>query len=107
MNIDTNDENKCKAASVALLDVLDPEIGLNVIDLGLIYRICFDDSEQKIACCMTLTTQHCPMGESIMEGVRNALENTFPAYAIDVELTFDPPWEAEMISEAGRNFLNL
>ena len=103
----TNDEDKCSDALTALLDVLDPEIGLNVVDLGLIYQIDFDNPAQKIFCTMTLTTQFCPMGESITTGVTNALQSTFPEYQPDVTLTFDPPWSAAKISPEGREFLNM
>ncbi|MEO9211161.1 MAG: metal-sulfur cluster assembly factor [Ginsengibacter sp.] len=102
----TNDEDKCSDALTALLDVLDPEIGLNVVDLGLIYQIDFETSTQKIFCTMTLTTQFCPMGESISTGVTNALQSTFPNYHPEVTLTFDPPWNASKISPEGHEFLN-
>lgn len=102
----TNEEDKCNDALTALLEVLDPEIGLNVVDLGLIYQIDFDDSAQKIFCTMTLTTQFCPMGDSITTGVTNALQNAFPSYQPTVTLTFDPPWSSSKISPEGLEFLN-
>lgn len=107
MNEITNDDIKCKMALDALHDVMDPEIGLNVADLGLIYQIDFDETAKKIYCTMTLTTQFCPMGESISNGVTNALEQTFPDYEAGVKVIFDPPWNAEKISPEGREFLNL
>ena len=55
---------------------------------------------------MTLTTQFCPMGESITGAVKRVLENTFTGMEVQLELTFDPPWSQEMISEEGRQFLN-
>lgn len=105
MNIITNNTNKSTVALAALEDVLDPEIGLNVVDLGLIYQLDFDEEKMKVYCSMTLTTQFCPMGESITNGVSNALQHTFTTYSIEVELTFDPPWNQEMISEEGLRFL--
>lgn len=106
MNVITNDEAKCDIALTSLKDVLDPEIGLNVVDLGLIYEIVFDENDRKIYCSMTLTTQFCPMGESIMNGVKNALERVFENDTIEVELTFNPPWNHQMISEDGKIFLD-
>jgi metal-sulfur cluster biosynthetic enzyme len=106
MNIVTNNNLKCTIAAAALQDVYDPEIGLNVVDLGLIYKIEFDDAENKITTDMTLTTQFCPMGESIVEGVTTVLTETFRDYTIDVNLIFDPPWNYQLISEEGRKFLN-
>lgn len=107
MNEITNNPNKCAQALEALNDVIDPEIGLNVVDLGLIYQIDFDEENSKINTVFTLTTQFCPMGESITEAVKRALENAFPMMEVDLDLTFDPAWNEELISEAGINFLNL
>ena len=106
MNVKTNNNLKCTVALAALEHVDDPEIGLNVVDLGLIYEINFDEEAKKIACTMTLTTEFCPMGESITENARNAVQQVFPEYSIDLNLTFDPSWNPEMISEEGQIFLN-
>ncbi|MBL0293197.1 MAG: metal-sulfur cluster assembly factor [Saprospiraceae bacterium] len=106
MNVITNDNIKCAMALAGLELVNDPEIGLNVVDLGLIYEINFMEDEQKIACTMTLTTQFCPMGESIVENVKLSLQSSFAKYTAEVNLTFDPPWSFEQISELGRQYLN-
>jgi metal-sulfur cluster biosynthetic enzyme len=106
MNEITNDEAKCQLALGALKFVIDPEIGLNVVDLGLIYQVDFDEADKAIYCTMTLTTQFCPMGESISNGVNNALEQAFPDHEIDVNVIFDPPWNSQKISDKGREFLN-
>ena len=66
----TNNTIQSTIALAALESVYDPEIGLNVVDLGLICQIDFDQSANKIFCLMTLTTQFCPMGESITVGVK-------------------------------------
>ncbi len=106
MNTITNDDGKCAVALAALQNVVDPEINLNVVDLGLIYRIDFEEGALSITCTMTLTTQFCPMGESITEGVKDALQYTFSEYNVNVILTFTPAWNHEMISDEGRMFLN-
>ena len=106
MNVITNNNIKCTIALAALQNVMDPEIGLNVVDLGLIYQLDFDEKDRNIYCRMTLTTQFCPMGESITHAAENALSSTFSDYKVRVELTFDPPWNHEMISEEGKLFLN-
>lgn len=106
MNVITNNKIKCTIALAALEDVLDPEIGLNVTDLGLIYQIDFDEAEKKIYVTMTLTTQFCPMGESITDAVKRTLENIFPGEEVLLSLTFDPPWNYERISEEGKKYLN-
>jgi metal-sulfur cluster biosynthetic enzyme len=106
MNVVTNNNIKSTIAMAALQNVIDPEIGLNVADLGLIYQIDFDEPNRQISTTMTLTTQFCPMGESIVDGVTQALQQTFPDDTIQVDLTFDPPWSYDLISEEGRKFLN-
>ncbi len=106
MNVITNNNIKSTIALAALHNVIDPEIGLNVADLGLIYQIDFDEAGRKINTTMTLTTQFCPMGESIVDGVTQAMQQTFPDDTVQVDLTFDPPWSYDLISEEGRKFLN-
>ena len=106
MRVITNNNLKCTIALAALEMVTDPEIGLNVVDLGLIYQIDFDEENLKIFISMTLTTQFCPMGESITNAVKRDLENTFANMEVQLELTFNPPWNHEMISEEGQLFLN-
>jgi len=86
--------------------VMDPEIGLNIVDLGLVYQLDFDEPVKRIFVTMTLTTQFCPMGESITAAAQRALERAFPGETIVVNLCFDPPWSHERISEEGRAFLN-
>lgn len=107
MNEITNNPQKSELALGALKFVIDPEIGLNVVDLGLVYQIDFDEVEKKVFCAHSLTTQFCPMGETINNGVTNALQQTFPEYKIETEITFDPPWNVSKISEEGREFLNM
>ena len=106
MNEITNDNDKCIIALEKLQNVIDPEIGLNIVDLGLIYQIDFDEKEKIIYCTMTLTTQFCPMGESISDGAKSCLENAFEGYSVTVNLTFDPPWSAKKILPDGQQFLN-
>jgi len=106
MNVETNHNINCTIALAGLQEVYDPEVGLNVVDMGLIYKLNFDEEAKRIDALMTLSTQFCPMGESIVKGVLNRLKTSFPGYDAQVNLTFDPPWNYEMISEDGRNFLN-
>lgn len=106
MNVISNDTEKCQTALNALLEVLDPEIGLNIVDLGLIYQIDFEETNKKVFCTMTLTTQFCPMGDSITQAAEEVLQSAFPGYTTGLELTFNPPWNSQMISPEGRQFLN-
>lgn len=107
MNIYTNDESRCAIALEGLYEVLDPEIGLNIVDLGLIYQIDFNGTNRTIEAIMTLTTQFCPMGDSIVSDTKNSLQNSFPEWEISVDLTFQPTWDYTMISEEGKEFLNM
>jgi len=106
MNVITNDPANCEKAFGSLYGVYDPEIGLNVIDLGLIYQIDFMEEEKRVETRMTLTTRFCPMGESITNNVTRSLSDTFAHFQVHVNLVFDPPWNASRISERGRQFLN-
>ena len=106
MNVITNNNIQCTIALATLQQVEDPEIGLNIVDLGLIYQLDFDENEKKLYCAMTLTTQFCPMGESITDAAKGTLRSAFPEYKVQIELTFNPHWNHERISEEGQQFLN-
>jgi len=106
MEITTNDHIKCNQALLGLYEVYDPEIGLNVVDLGLIYGITFYDERNEIGVVMTLTTQFCPMGESIQSDVKQAIANAFKDYQVNITVTFDPAWSHEFLSPEGEAFLN-
>ncbi|MBS1750569.1 MAG: metal-sulfur cluster assembly factor [Bacteroidetes bacterium] len=105
VNVITNNNERCEFALEGLYEVYDPEVGLNVVDLGLIYQLDFDESEKKLDCTMTLTTQFCPMGEAITGDTTRSLSGSFPDWQINVNLTFDPPWDYTKISPEGNKFL--
>jgi len=106
MEIITNDHIKCNQALVGLYEVYDPEIGLNVVDLGLIYGINFNEERKEIETVMTLTTQFCPMGESIQTDVKQSISSAFRDYTVNITLTFDPSWSYEFLTPEGKAFLN-
>lgn len=106
MEVVTNNNIRCSVALTGLYEVYDPEIGLNVVDLGLIYGINFDEEKKVIETIMTLTTQFCPMGESITQDVTQSLTQAFKDWQVNVTLTFDPPWSSDFISPEGQKFLN-
>lgn len=81
-----------------LTQVLDPEVGLNIVEMGLVYGVEVDDHD-NIAVRMTLTTPGCPMHGSLAEGVQRVLEALPGVGSASVDLTFDPPWEPSMMSE--------
>lgn len=101
MSINTLPEDE--RALIRLYDVIDPELEVNIVDLGLLYDLEFTDHKIKVT--MTLTTRFCPMGDAIQTGVINALESEFPGREIEIELTFSPPWSMELVSPEGREQL--
>ncbi|HEX2493987.1 MAG TPA: metal-sulfur cluster assembly factor [Steroidobacter sp.] len=81
-----------------LRSVLDPEVGLNVVDLGLVYGI--ETAADRVHVRMTMTTPSCPMGSMIVDEARRAIEAVAPLVRdIEVELVWDPPWNPRMMSE--------
>ena len=89
----------------ALHEVYDPEISVNVYDLGLIYDININDPANVII-TMTLTSAFCPAVDDIIEDVRNAVIST-DATGVDVQITFDPQWGPDVISEEGKLALGI
>jgi metal-sulfur cluster biosynthetic enzyme len=86
----------------ALRAVNDPEIGINIVDLGLVYRA-ERKLEGSIEVQLTLSTPSCPMSEMLLDEAREALQARFAdAPSIHVELVWDPPWTPDRMSEAAR-----
>ena len=83
-----------------LRQVVDPELGCNIVDLGLIYSVTI--TEAKVSVVMTLTTPGFPMHESIRRGAENALLNVDGVKAAEVKVVWDPPWQPSMMTEFGR-----
>ena len=83
----------------------DPEIPINIVDLGLVYECVVSaaaDHKRDIRVTMTLTAPGCGMGEILVQDVREKLESIPTVGRVDVQLTFDPPWNQSMMSEAAR-----
>jgi probable FeS assembly SUF system protein SufT len=83
----------------------DPEIPVNIVDLGLVYRCELDSNERGervVSVSMTLTAPGCGMGDILVDDVRSKLELVPTISQVDVELTFDPPWNQSMMSEVAR-----
>lgn len=90
----------------ALRKVFDPEIPVNIYDLGLIYEINISD-ESKVHVLMTLTSPNCPVAETLPVEVRDKTLSVDGVREADVELTFEPPWDQEMLSEEAKLELGL
>ncbi len=86
--------------------VYDPEIPVNIFDLGLIYSIEID-KENDVKINMTLTSPFCPVAESLPEEVRKKVEAMKETRSAKVEVTFDPPWNMDMMSDEARVKLNM
>jgi metal-sulfur cluster biosynthetic enzyme len=85
----------------ALRSVDDPEVGMNIVDLGLVYRI--DIAPQRVRVELTMTTPACPMGDLISENAHRAVCAALPEeVAVEVALVWDPPWTPDMMSESAR-----
>ncbi|MDP2337106.1 MAG: iron-sulfur cluster assembly protein [Bacteroidota bacterium] len=84
-----------------LKDVYDPEIPVNIYDLGLIYNVDVDETN-KANIIMTLTSPGCPVADMLVEDVRQAALSVENVLEVDVELTFDPAWDKSMMSEEAR-----
>lgn len=87
----------------ALSSILDPEFGVSIVDLGLIYQV--ERSEGAVKVVMTLTTPTCPSGRWIYEGVKTVLSTLPGATGVEVEMTFNPAWHPGLLTEAGRRQL--
>ncbi len=85
-----------------LRTVFDPEIPVNIYDLGLIYRIELNDDCTELAVDMTLTAPNCPAADYIMEDVRQKLEMIPELNRVDVNLVFEPEWNKDMMSEEAK-----
>ena len=84
----------------ALKEVYDPEIPINVVDLGLIYKL--EERDGVVEIEMTLTSPHCPIGDQIAAQVRETIRAQPGITAVNVKLTFDPLWTKELITADGR-----
>lgn len=88
-----------------LKTVYDPEIPINIYDLGLIYDIKIKQKEIKII--MTLTSPNCPSAQEIPEEIYKKIKDEFIEYNVDIELTWDPPWDKSKMSEDALIALDL
>ena len=86
--------------------IYDPEIPVNIYDLGLIYDVKVDE-KNNVDVKMTLTTPNCPVAESLPMEVENTVKEVKEENKVNLELVWDPPWDKSMITEAAKLELNL
>jgi len=84
-----------------LKNIYDPEVPVNIYDLGLIYEV-KSDKDGNVRILMTLTSPNCPVAESLPAQVREEVSFLKEVKEIDLELTFEPPWSQDMISEEAK-----
>ncbi len=99
MSVNTSDHGQ--EILQRLDDVLDPELGIGLVSLGLIYRIHIDDND-SVSVWMTLTTPGCPMHATITRDVERALRDISWISDVSVNLVFEPPWSPERLSDSAR-----
>lgn len=88
----------------ALQPIIDPELHVSIIDLGLVYDITSDE-KGSVRVCMTLTTPTCPLHEHFVKAVESALKSVPGVKSVSVTFTFDPPWSLAKATESAKNQL--
>ena len=89
-----------------LYTVMDPEVELNIVDLGLIYSLVYD-GDKNVEIKMTFSTPACPLGDAIVMNIKQTINNKFPDFEIDIQIVFEPRWSSDMISAKGKMMLGM
>ena len=89
-----------------LTQVMDPEIEIDIVNLGLIYDLTYDGKD-KLDVLMTMSTPSCPLSDAIVQNVKETIKTHYPNFKVNVNLTFEPQWHAGLISEAGKEMLGM
>lgn len=89
--------------------VYDPEIPVDIYNLGLIYNIDFEECSKGYYCniTMTFTTPNCPIAEYLFASVNQSVSSIEEIYKVNIKLTFDPPWSPDKISDEGKDVLRM
>jgi len=100
----SDEEIALKSVYDALETVIDPEVGINIVDLGLVYEVAA--SAERVTVSMTLTSPACPMGAHLAEESREAIREKVPtSVEVEVKLVWDPPWNPEKMSDKAKKQL--
>jgi metal-sulfur cluster biosynthetic enzyme len=89
-----------------LSHVMDPEIEIDIVNLGLIYELDYD-GRNTVDIEMTLSTPSCPLSDAIVNSVKESIKVKYPDFRVNVKLVFEPQWHAGMISEDGKVMLGM
>jgi len=106
MTAETESEPDDEKVMRALRLVIDPELGYNIVDLGLVYAVLVNDGG-VVNIVMTTTTRGCPATSYLKEGARDAAWSVPGVEFVDVTLTYEPPWEPEKMSPAAKAHLGI
>jgi metal-sulfur cluster biosynthetic enzyme len=87
--------------------VIDPELHINIIDLGLVYGIDIDEEKKLVNIEMTLSSSYCPMGDSIVSAVKNCIEGHYAGYKAKLNLVWEPVWSYDSITDEGKRLLGI
>lgn len=101
-----SDAITAETVRTALRRVIDPEVGINIVDLGLIYEVLVSEDQKQMLVRMTMTSPACPMGSHIADEVRDTLcRHWLTLDDVEVELVWDPPWTSERLSDEAKQQL--
>jgi metal-sulfur cluster biosynthetic enzyme len=88
-----------------LKHIYDPEVGINIVDMGLIYSL--DIADNKVEITMTLTSPGCPAGPQILSQVDSQVKTLDGIEEVDIKVVWSPPWSPDMLSEEARDQLGI
>ena len=100
MTVTTKDELR-----EALRQVEDPELGVNIVDLGLVYALEWSEEDGEVYIDLTLTSPGCPLGPEIIRDIKKTLRKFRDVYDVDVELVWSPLWHPKMMSDKAKEEL--
>ena len=89
----------------ALKQIIDPEVGINIVDMGLIYSLVIDGDNVDVT--MTLTSPGCPVGPQILGQIDSAVKGLSDIENVDIKVVWSPPWSPDMLSEEARDQLGI
>lgn len=109
MNIEIADEQYADKINIlqALYNVKDPELNINIVDLGLVYDITVNNEKKLVIVEMTLSTPSCPLGNIITHYAKLAIESAMTGYEACIELVWEPRWSYNNITPEGKQALGL
>lgn len=90
----------------SLKEVIDPELYVNIVDLGLVYGVILTKEPLSVKIELTLTSKGCPMGDAIVQDIEQTLMRLYPGLSVIVVLVWEPSWSMDMVTDEGHAKLN-